>query len=50
MQLKIYFSVMQKIATAKEFAQLAVFLSGEEAGYITGTVIPIDGGFVKKSF
>ncbi|MBA3704878.1 MAG: SDR family oxidoreductase [Bacteroidetes bacterium] len=41
---------MQKIATAKEFAQLAVFLSSEESGYITGTVIPIDGGLIKKSF
>lgn len=41
---------MQRIGDAKEFAQLASFLAGEESSYITGNVIPIDGGLVKKSF
>jgi len=41
---------VQRIATPKEFAQLAIFLAGDEASYITGTVIPVDGGLVKKSF
>jgi 3-oxoacyl-[acyl-carrier protein] reductase len=41
---------VQRIASPGDFAQLAVFLSGQEANYITGTVIPVDGGLVKKSF
>jgi 3-oxoacyl-[acyl-carrier protein] reductase len=41
---------IQRIASPKDFAHLAIFLAGEEANYITGTVIPIDGGLVKKSF
>jgi 3-oxoacyl-[acyl-carrier protein] reductase len=41
---------IQRIASPKDFSHLAVFLAGEEANYITGTVIPVDGGLVKKSF
>jgi 3-oxoacyl-[acyl-carrier protein] reductase len=41
---------IRRIASPEEFAQLAVFLSGDEAAYITGAVIPVDGGLVKKSF
>lgn len=41
---------VQRIASPGDFAQLATFLAGEESNYITGTVIPIDGGLVKKSF
>ncbi|CAN5487545.1 SDR family oxidoreductase [soil metagenome] len=40
----------QRIASPADFANMAIFLSSEEANYITGTVIPIDGGLVKKSF
>ncbi len=36
------------IASAEEFAELALFLVDEKASYITGTVIPVDGGLVKK--
>jgi 3-oxoacyl-[acyl-carrier protein] reductase len=41
---------IQRIASPSDFAHMAVFLASEEANYITGTVIPIDGGLVKKSF
>ncbi len=41
---------IQRIASPKDFAHLAIFLASEEANYITGTVIPVDGGLVKKSF
>jgi len=40
----------QRIASPEDFAHMAVFLAGEEANYVTGTVIPVDGGLVKKSF
>ncbi|MCW3102563.1 MAG: hypothetical protein JWO09_1003 [Bacteroidetes bacterium] len=40
----------QRIASPEDFAHMAVFLAAEEANYITGTVIPVDGGLVKKSF
>ncbi|MGX9144706.1 SDR family NAD(P)-dependent oxidoreductase [Mesorhizobium sp. 128a] len=34
-----------RVAKASEVASLAVFLSSEDAGHITGVAIPIDGGF-----
>jgi 3-oxoacyl-[acyl-carrier protein] reductase len=33
----------------KDLANLVVFLASEKASYITGTVIQVDGGFVKSS-
>lgn len=41
---------MRRIASPEEFAQVAVFLASDEARYVTGTVIPVDGGLVKSSF
>ena len=35
-----------RAATPKEIAPAVVFLASEEAGYITGCVLPIDGGLV----
>ena len=35
---------VQYISTPDEFAQTILFLSSEEAGYLTGTCIPVDGG------
>ncbi len=35
---------MKRMGTARDIANLAVFLAGDGAGYITGEVIKIDGG------
>lgn len=35
---------LRYIADPEEVAEVAVFLASEEAGYVTGTVIPVDGG------
>jgi len=34
----------------EDLANLVVFLVSKKASYITGTVIQVDGGFVKSSF
>lgn len=36
-----------RMAKAEEVANLALYLSSEEAKFITGTDFPIDGGFIK---
>ena len=33
-----------RFADPKEITAAVMFLAGEEAGYITGTVLPVDGG------
>ena len=38
---------MHRIGEPREFAGLAAFLVSERAGYITGTSIPVDGGWIK---
>ena len=35
-----------RLGTADEVAKLLVFLSGEDAGYITGQVFGVNGGLV----
>lgn len=40
---------LQRIATPEEFAHGAAFLASDEASFITGTVIPLDGGLTRKS-
>lgn len=39
-----------RLGKPEELANLVVFLSSKKASYITGTVIQVDGGFVKSSF
>ena len=39
---------MRRIGEPKEFAALAAFLVSERASYITGTSIPVDGGWIKS--
>ena len=38
---------LKRIAQPEEFANLVVFLASEQASYITGTTIQIDGGFYR---
>jgi len=35
---------LQRMATPEEIAEVVAFLAGSGAGYITGAVIPVDGG------
>ena len=39
---------LKRIGDPKEFAYLVTFLASEEASYINGTNIPIDGGLLKS--
>ena len=36
-----------RMAKPQEIADLALYLCSDEAGFITGTNYPIDGGFIK---
>ncbi len=38
---------LRRFAVPEEVAALVVFLASERAGYMTGTVIPVDGGVIK---
>ncbi len=39
-----------RLGTPGEYGDLVAFLSSERAAYITGTVIPIDGGALRSAF
>jgi len=39
---------MGRMGTAMDVANAAVFLASDEASYITGVLLPIDGGLVQK--
>jgi 3-oxoacyl-[acyl-carrier protein] reductase len=37
--------MIKRFGTAEEVAAVAVFLAGPAASYITGAMIPVDGGW-----
>lgn len=39
-----------RLATPEEFAAAVVFLASKRASYITGTALPIDGGYIKALY
>jgi 3-oxoacyl-[acyl-carrier protein] reductase len=39
---------MRRLGETREFAALAAFLVSERASYITGTSIPVDGGWIRS--
>jgi len=41
---------MGRIGTTEEFGQTVAFLASEGSGYITGTALQIDGGYIKGLF
>jgi len=41
---------MKRLARPDEVASLIVFLASEQAGYITGTTIGVDGGVIKSTY
>ena len=38
---------MGRLGRPEEFAATGAFLCSEQASYVTGTSIPVDGGFAK---
>ena len=41
-------TVLGRVGTPREVATAALFLASDEASYITGAVIPVDGGWTSK--
>ena len=41
---------MRRFGEAEEIADVCLFLASERAGYVTGTVIPVDGGISRFAF
>ncbi len=39
---------LQRLGTAAELAHVVTFLASEQAAYVTGTSIPVDGGLLKS--
>jgi 3-oxoacyl-[acyl-carrier protein] reductase len=39
-----------RLGQPEEYGDLVAFLCSERAAYITGTVIPIDGGFLRSAY
>ncbi len=39
-----------RLGQPKEYANLVAFLASEQAAYLTGTVIPLDGGLLNSAF
>jgi NAD(P)-dependent dehydrogenase (short-subunit alcohol dehydrogenase family) len=39
---------LNRVCTAEEVAQVALFLASDAAAYVTGVTIPVDGGYVAR--
>lgn len=42
------YSIIQRMGTAEEIANAICFLLSDEASYITGQILAVDGGFTLK--
>ena len=43
-------SALGRMASPEEFANVAVFLVSPAASYLTGVMLPVDGGMYKGTF
>ena len=41
---------LNRLARPEEIASVVVFLASKQAGYVTGTTIQVDGGYVKNIY
>ena len=42
--------MIKRLGTMEDLANMALFLGSDEASFITGQTILVDGGFVKKAW
>ena len=40
--------LLKRFAEPKEIAQAALFLASDDASFVTGAILPVDGGYTAK--